>query len=228
MAALVPTLEQMRFVRIEWCAATAVLLAPGRATEPEIAIDRRPANSSHPGNVRDCRSLRVQRDHLLVARDPRRVSLLTLPLDALLPRLQGRSRKRWGRWRTRLFQSRPPRLQEAFEGIAEVLQEMEAVSDLCGIRRAACRAIRREIATVPGDYPDTERCTQPRGDGIGGTIRQEINRRVPFEVTEDRAVTSPFRPCPVSMPSTCGGTASGSDIARTSRSSVSSLVGIAR
>jgi len=88
-------------------------------------------------------------------------------------------------------------LQEAFEGVAEVLQEMEAVSDLCGIRRAACRAIRIAIATVPGDYPDTGGCAQPRGDGIGGTIRQEVNGSVPFEVAEDGAIAPPFRPCPV-------------------------------
>jgi hypothetical protein len=71
---------------------------------------------------------------------------------------------------------------------------MEAVSDLHGIWSAACRAIRIEIAPVPGDYPDTGSCIQPRGDGIGGTIRQEINSSVPFEVAQDGAIAPPFRP----------------------------------
>ena len=88
-------------------------------------------------------------------------------------------------------------LQETVEGLAEILQQMEAIGDLLRVRRAASGTIRVEIAAIPRDHADTGACVEPRRDRIGGALGEQIDHAMPCEVAEDRAVASPFLPRPV-------------------------------
>src|SRR5215510_7704568 len=67
---------------------------------------------------------------------------------------------------------------------------MEAISDLCGLRRALCSASGIVLGTIAGNNFDPGMGTQPRRDPLGGTLRQEINRPTAFEINQDSPIDS--------------------------------------
>jgi hypothetical protein len=67
---------------------------------------------------------------------------------------------------------------------------MKTIGDLGGSRRAFCGAAGIVLGTVAGNNVDAWMGAQPRRDGLGSTLRQEINRPTAFEIDQDRPIDS--------------------------------------
>ena len=181
------------------------------------------------GDVGDRRALGAQRDDPLVAGKPRRMSLLALPLHAAPATVAAAGLGAVTSVSGRLLQHRPLLLQEAFERVAEVLQEVEAVGDLYRRGRTARRAVGVEVAAVARDEGDGRVRAEPCRDRIGGAVGQEIDGSVPFEIAQDGAVAGRFPPRPVVDAQHARRRDRARDgTAHTRRSKVSPLVGIPR
>lgn len=61
-------------------------------------------------------------------------------------------------------------LQEAFEGVTEILQEVKTVGDLRCSRCAPRGTVRIEVAAVAGDEGNGRTRLEPCRDGIGGAV----------------------------------------------------------
>ncbi len=78
--------------------------------------------------------------------------------------------------------------QDTFERLADVRQEVEPIRHLDRVGRALARAIGVGAAPIAGYHRDTRMGAQPRRDGVGRPIPQQVDHLMPFEVDEDRPV----------------------------------------
>src|SRR5919201_5032900 len=69
---------------------------------------------------------------------------------------------------------------------------MKAISDLSGLWRALCGAAGIVLGTVAGNDSDAWMVAQPRRDGLGGALRQEIHGPPAFEIDQDRPIDPPL------------------------------------
>lgn len=90
--------------------------------------------------------------------------------------------------------------QLLFDGLAEVLQQVEAIGHLLGLWRALASAFRVETAAVPADDLYTRMLTQPLAGGPGRTVRQHVGDLAPLKVDHDRTVATALLPSPVVNP----------------------------
>src|SRR5512135_1041386 len=88
-------------------------------------------------------------------------------------------------------------LEQAFDGLAHVLQEMPTIGDLLGLGRRLGGGLRVGRRTVAADQLDAGVGLEPGPDGRSVTIGQEIDDVARLEVDDDGAVALPFAPGPV-------------------------------
>jgi hypothetical protein len=88
-------------------------------------------------------------------------------------------------------------LEEALDGLAHVLQEVPSIGDLLGLGRGFSGGLGVGRRTVAADQLDTGMSFEPRPDGRGVAVGQEIDDIVRLEVDDDRAVALSFAPGPV-------------------------------
>ena len=67
---------------------------------------------------------------------------------------------------------------------------MKAIGDLGGLRRTLGGASRIVLGTVAGNNFDPGMGAQPRRDGLGRPLWQEINRLTAFEIDQDGSIDS--------------------------------------
>jgi hypothetical protein len=65
---------------------------------------------------------------------------------------------------------------------------MKAIGDLRGLRRTLCGASGIVLGTVAGNNFNAWMVAQPRRDGLGGTLGQEINRPTSFEIDQNGSI----------------------------------------
>ena len=65
--------------------------------------------------------------------------------------------------------------QEGFQGLAEVLDEMEAIDHLHGLGRPPANAIGVEVAPIATDHADRRMLGQPGRDARGRAVRQQVH-----------------------------------------------------
>jgi hypothetical protein len=107
---------------------------------------------------------------------------------------------------------RDRRFKEAklpLDGLAEVLHQMKAVSDLPRLWRALTRGLRIETSTVAADHFHLRMALQPTGGRFRRTIRQQVHNPPTLQVHDDRAVAGAFAPRPVINASHADRTADG-------------------
>jgi len=83
------------------------------------------------------------------------------------------------------------------DGLAEVLQQMRAVSNLPRLRRALACGLRVETRTIAAHHVHARMLSEPTGGGRRRTIRQHVNHLTALEVNDDRAVVGTLPPRPV-------------------------------
>ena len=84
-------------------------------------------------------------------------------------------------------------LQQAFDGLAHVLQEVPSIGDLLGVGRGFGGRLGVGRGTVAADQLDAGMGRQPGLDGRGVAIGQEVDDFTGLEVDDDGAVAS--APC---------------------------------
>jgi hypothetical protein len=62
---------------------------------------------------------------------------------------------------------------------------VKTIGDLCGLRRALCGAAGIVLGTIAANDGDAWMAAQPRRNGLGGTLRQEIHGPTSFEIHQD-------------------------------------------
>ena len=77
--------------------------------------------------------------------------------------------------------------QTAFEGFSGVDEQMKAVSNLRRLRRAQTGASGIVAATVTANDLNLGMLTAPGGKGLLGTVGQQINDAMPFQIEQNRA-----------------------------------------
>jgi hypothetical protein len=87
--------------------------------------------------------------------------------------------------------------QEGFQGLAEVLDEMEPVHNLHGLRHPPANAVGIEVAAIAADHGDGGMLGQSRRDGRGRAVRQQVHDTVIREIHQDGAVPMPPPPRPL-------------------------------
>ena len=85
----------------------------------------------------------------------------------------------------------------ALDGLAEVLQQMEAIGDLLCLRGALPCGLRIEASTVAGDDLHIRVILEPTGRGRCRPIRQHLHHLTTLQVHDDRAVVMALPPRPV-------------------------------
>src|SRR5271157_35301 len=84
--------------------------------------------------------------------------------------------------------------QGAFERVAQVDQDMVAISDLPGSRSAACGCLRIRSRTITTDDLHSPVCPQPADNGIGFSIRQDLDWTMGSQIDQQCAVAVAFFP----------------------------------
>jgi hypothetical protein len=87
--------------------------------------------------------------------------------------------------------------EEGFQGLAEVLDEMEAIDHLYSRRRAPANAVSVQVAPIAADHGDRPMLCQPGRDAGGRAVRQQADDVVVREVDQNRAVAMPSPPGPL-------------------------------
>ncbi len=137
-------------------------------------------------------------------------------------------------------------VNHAADRIAKVAQQVPAIRDLDRVRRTLPHAVRVGAGPVARDNLDARVLTQPPGQGVGLAVGQQVDHRVALQIDEDRAVAMTAAPplrrhsngfavgtfASSAQSSTArtrwvGGGSAPLPTLRTSRSSVSALVGMA-
>src|SRR5215216_1154773 len=83
-------------------------------------------------------------------------------------------------------------LEEALEGLTQVLEQMKAVGDLDGMWRPAARAFGILGRPVAADHLHPWMLLEPLGKGVSGALRKQINWLMLLKIDQD---------CPVDLPS---------------------------
>ncbi len=140
-------------------------------------------------------------------REPHHLVVQLLALAAVGGRRAGRSgirchlRRRVGRHRPGGSGGGLPErgaltLEETLERVADVLGQVEAVGHLRRARRALPPTLGVGPAAIAADDLDAGVLDQPRGEGRGAAVGQEVDWSATLEVHQDRAVrlAAPHRP----------------------------------
>lgn len=72
--------------------------------------------------------------------------------------------------------------------VSEVLQEVEAIGDLSGVRGGPPRRFGVLAATIPAHHLHTRVLPKPPGEGIRAPVGQHVYQSAVFEVHQDRPV----------------------------------------
>lgn|SRR6266508_1484802 len=83
-------------------------------------------------------------------------------------------------------------LNNAFEDLARVLDKVEAVSNLNGLRRSGTHPTGIFPGAVPRDNFNSGVLFQPGGGRLSGAVRQQINDGMGLTIGQDRAVDLAF------------------------------------
>src|SRR5215204_3506848 len=75
--------------------------------------------------------------------------------------------------------------------VPEVLQKVEAVSDLYGVRSNPPRRFGVLSAAIPTHHLHTRMLRKPPGEGVRAPVGQNVHQRVTFEVHKYRPVAGP-------------------------------------
>jgi hypothetical protein len=70
--------------------------------------------------------------------------------------------------------------------VPQVLQEMEAIGDLHGVRRRPSGGLRILTATIPAYYLHPRVFAKPAGEGVRAPVWQDVHQRATFEIYQDR------------------------------------------
>jgi hypothetical protein len=110
--------------------------------------------------------------------------------------VHGQVNRRECRWQHQFAQSRPVSIQDAFDGIAEVIQDMEAVCHLHRLWSPACCSFGVGGTPVTRDDLDVGMGVQPLGQARRCPIREQFDRSTLLSIDQDRAVgmASPLAP----------------------------------
>jgi hypothetical protein len=128
---------------------------------------------------------------------------LIFAFHLLLPGLGMREGARWcskALWHPlvlRLAKFAPATGQQLFQSTGQIAQKVEPVSDLPSLGSGFSRGGSVIGSAIAANNAHLGMRTQPPGEGVFGTIWQQINNCVPLEVDEDRAVAPPFLPAPI-------------------------------
>src|SRR5271166_3393147 len=90
--------------------------------------------------------------------------------------------------------------QLLLDRLTEVLQQVEAIGHLIGLRRTLASTLRVETASIPADDLYTGMPTQPSAGGLDRAVGQHVDDLALLEVDHDRPVTTPLLPGPVINP----------------------------
>jgi hypothetical protein len=81
--------------------------------------------------------------------------------------------------------------------LADIDQQMETISDLDSLGRALNSALGILIAAITTDDLDPRVVLQPRREGVGRSLGQEVYHPAAFQVAENRAVVLTLLPGPI-------------------------------
>ena len=88
-------------------------------------------------------------------------------------------------------------LKQPFDGLAHILQQVPSIGDLSGIGCTFGGGLGVGRRTVAADQFDSGMSLEPRLDGGGVAVRQEIDDIIRLKVDDDGAVALSFAPGPV-------------------------------
>jgi hypothetical protein len=85
---------------------------------------------------------------------------------------------------------------DCLDGLTEVSEKMPAIEDVDGVGCTPAHAVGIDVGAVTGDHFDAGVISQPRRDGVGLSVRQEVDDPIALQIDQDRAVaaTAPPRP----------------------------------
>jgi hypothetical protein len=86
-------------------------------------------------------------------------------------------------------------VEDRAQRVAAVAQQMPAVRDLDGVRRAPGGSL--GIGAGADNGRDTGMLHQPRRQSVGTTVRQQVDNPSALEIAQDRAVVMALAPCPI-------------------------------
>ena len=84
-----------------------------------------------------------------------------------------------------------------FNGLAQVLDEMETVCDLQGLRCTLTCGLRISATTIPTDDFNLRVLPQPARTAFNAPIRKNINYGLPLEIDDDGSVSLRLAPAPI-------------------------------
>jgi hypothetical protein len=87
--------------------------------------------------------------------------------------------------------------QLGLDRLSQVLQEVEAVSDLLRLWRAFSRTLRIQTAAIAADDFDFGMLAKPLGRSSGRAVRQHIDNLPPLQIHDDGPVSAALAPTPV-------------------------------
>jgi hypothetical protein len=99
--------------------------------------------------------------------------------------------------RRRLSGGRRGSAQLLFDSLAEVLDQMKAVSDLPRLRRPPAGSLSIEAAAIPADDLDFRMLAQPTGGRLRRALRQHVDNLAPLQIDHDRSIAGPLSPTPI-------------------------------
>jgi hypothetical protein len=88
-------------------------------------------------------------------------------------------------------------LEQGLDRLGQVVRQMPAVGDLDRRWSAVRRAVGVLAGSIARNDLDAGMGFEPSGKGLGGTVREEIDRAMPLEVNQDGAVALPLAFGPV-------------------------------
>ena len=109
--------------------------------------------------------------------------------------------------------------QEGFQGLAEVLDEMEAIDHLHRLGCPPANAVGIEVAPITADHGDRRMLGQPGRDAGGRAVRQQVHDPMRRQIDQDGAIPMAPPPGPLVDADGLQGWRAGTGAARTRRSS---------
>ena len=118
-------------------------------------------------------------------------------------------------------------IEHTAQRITAVAQQMPPVGDLNGLRRPLAGSIGVGAGTIADDDLDRRMVLEPRGQGLGRAVGQQVDPAPALEITEDRAVAGwPLRQAQSSTPRTRGGSGGSRSASRMRRNRVVAPTGM--
>ena len=95
------------------------------------------------------------------------------------------------------FQRPRKTVEQACQCFMQILDQMEAIGNLLGSRRPRGRSLGVDSAPVAADDPDAGVVFQPSCQLICGSVGQQIQGPMPFQITQDCSISPSLMPRPV-------------------------------